>query len=217
MNIRHSEPKEASVTPARVKEPDEYHHGDLRAALVDVSVDLVREDGIASFSMADASRHLGVSAPASYRHFASRDELLVHVAARVSNMLTGALQSAAATASGPDEALTFIAAAYVRFAAAEPELFAALLAVARQKHEHRELEEAAGPLAQTFLGPALQLCDGDLAEAERLVVAVLATGHGHAALLVEGLFGEAEDEVDTAVTRVMTAVRALIRGWGADE
>jgi AcrR family transcriptional regulator len=201
------------VTPARAKQPNAYHHGDLRAALVDISIDLVREDGVAGFSVAEASRRLGVSAPASYRHFSGRNELLVRVAVRVSNMLTEALQSATSAASKPEEALAFAAAAYVRFAAAEPELFAALLAVARQKHEHPELEKAAEPLAQTFFGPALELCSGDALEAERLVFAVLATAHGHAEFLIEGLFRGAQDEVEAAVARAMTATRALVRGW----
>ena len=33
-----------------------YHHGDLRAALVDVAIDLIAERGVRGFSLAEASR-----------------------------------------------------------------------------------------------------------------------------------------------------------------
>lgn len=57
-----------------------YHHGNLRQALVDATVDLIKERGPLSFTLAEAARRAGVSAAAPYRHFAGRDELLVEVA-----------------------------------------------------------------------------------------------------------------------------------------
>ncbi|HEX4291130.1 MAG TPA: helix-turn-helix domain-containing protein, partial [Trebonia sp.] len=53
-----------------------YHHGDLRPALVDAAIDVIAERGVRDFSMAEASRRLGVTTAAPYRHFADRDELL---------------------------------------------------------------------------------------------------------------------------------------------
>ena len=52
-----------------------YHHGDLRSALVDAAIDVIAERGVRDFSMAEASRRLGVTTAAPYRHFADRDEL----------------------------------------------------------------------------------------------------------------------------------------------
>ena len=59
-----------------------YHHGDLRGALIDTAVELVAEHGARSFSLAEASRRLGVAVSAPYAHFADRDELLAAVAVR---------------------------------------------------------------------------------------------------------------------------------------
>ena len=59
-----------------------YHHGDLHAALIDTAVQLIEEQGARSFSLAEASRRLGVAASAPYAHFADRDELLAAVAVR---------------------------------------------------------------------------------------------------------------------------------------
>ena len=59
-----------------------YHHGDLRAALIDGAVELIAERGAGGFSVAELSRRIGVTVAAPYRHFASRDELLAAVAVR---------------------------------------------------------------------------------------------------------------------------------------
>ena len=57
-----------------------YHHGDLRAALVDTAIELIGEHGVQGFSLAEASRRLGVAASAPYAHFADRADLLATVA-----------------------------------------------------------------------------------------------------------------------------------------
>ena len=64
-----------------------YHHGNLPRALIDTTLDLVAERGVHGFSMAEASRRLGVAVAAPYRHFADRDALLAAVAVRAGEAL----------------------------------------------------------------------------------------------------------------------------------
>ena len=59
-----------------------YHHGDLRTALVDATLELMAENGVQGFSVAEAARRTGVSISAPYRHFADRDQLLAAAAVR---------------------------------------------------------------------------------------------------------------------------------------
>ena len=68
-----------------------YHHGDLRAALIDTAVELIGERGVREFSLAEASRRLGVAVSAPYAHFADREDLLAAVAVRAFEIFTGAL------------------------------------------------------------------------------------------------------------------------------
>ena len=85
-----------------------YHHGDLRSALVDAAIGVIAERGVRDFSMAEASRRLGVTTAAPYRHFADRDELLAAVATRAltvfAAMLSAAANAAAANAGQADHA-----------------------------------------------------------------------------------------------------------------
>ena len=59
-----------------------YHHGNLRDALVEAAVDVVREGGPEALSLRELARRVGVSHAAAYRHFADREALVDVVAER---------------------------------------------------------------------------------------------------------------------------------------
>src|SRR5215467_5472145 len=80
-----------------------YHHGGLRAALIDAAIDVIGERGVRGFSMAEASRRLGVTTAAPYRHFADRDELLAEVAVRGLEVFTAMVEAEAADTDTPAE------------------------------------------------------------------------------------------------------------------
>jgi AcrR family transcriptional regulator len=57
-----------------------YHHGDLRRALLDATVQLIEEQGLEAVSVREVARRTGVSPGAPFRHFESRTALLTAVA-----------------------------------------------------------------------------------------------------------------------------------------
>ena len=57
-----------------------YHHGDLRNALIIAAAELIEENGSVDFAMIDAARRAGVSSAAPYRHFKDKDALVDGVA-----------------------------------------------------------------------------------------------------------------------------------------
>src|ERR1700744_693019 len=59
-----------------------YHHGNLREALIDAALELIAAKGPLGFTFAEAARAAGVSPAAPYRHFRDRDELMTGVARR---------------------------------------------------------------------------------------------------------------------------------------
>lgn len=95
-----------------------YHHGDLAAAALDAALELVAEDPSAGFSLRMLAEKLGVAHRALYNHFSDREALLAALAAR------GFRQLAECLAPAPDPA-GFLAA-YVRFALAQPGLYAVM-------------------------------------------------------------------------------------------
>ncbi len=57
-----------------------YHHGDLRAALIQAADDIIAEGGIEGFSLRAAALRAGVSPAAPAHHFGSAKGLLTEVA-----------------------------------------------------------------------------------------------------------------------------------------
>ena len=190
-----------------------YHHGDLRSHLLDVSEQLLAEQGPRSFSLAEASRRAGVSVSAPYRHFADRDALLAAVAARAYTALGEVLQTAAGGAATPTEQLVRVSAAYVRFSVGQPSAFAVLFGSGLDKSAHRELADAAQSTVEAFVGPARRLVPGqDEAAALALATSLAATAHGFATLLADGALGQPEQSVDRVAAQAERTARALLRG-----
>lgn len=207
-----------------------YHHGDLPAALVDATLELIAEQGTRGFSVVEVARRTGVSTSAPYRHFADRDELLAAAAVRGYGELQRRFETALASASQPADQLAAVAAAYVRFAAERSAMFDVLFGAGLDKTRYPALQEAAGATITLVADVAAKLVpDGDPALAWQLVLAIASVAHGHAALLLDGGLedhrtvagqGDAavarsepgDDPVAAVEERAAAATRALLRG-----
>jgi AcrR family transcriptional regulator len=188
-----------------------YHHGDLRSALVDAAISVIAERGVRGFSLAEATRRLGVTTAAPYRHFTDRDDLLAAVAARALSVFAAMLSDAADTADTPAQRLAVMAGAYVKFAAQQRPLFDTIFNSGLDKSRYPELRRACEPV-DTLLAVVLDVCDGDAAAANELTDAVEATAHGYAMLLIDGEYGEGPDAVNAAAAKAIASARALIAG-----
>ncbi|MEM9106821.1 MAG: TetR/AcrR family transcriptional regulator [Pseudomonadota bacterium] len=106
------------------KSKKSYHHGDLRAALIEATRKLVEEKGPDSFSVSDACKLAGVSTAAPYKHFKDKNEMLVATVlegmVRHRENMRSALEG---IPEGSPERITAIGMEYVAFALREPGIF----------------------------------------------------------------------------------------------
>lgn len=106
-----------------------YHHGDLRAALVDQALELARADGPAGVSLRAATRRAGVTPPAAYRHFRDHSHLLDVVARQIQERMADRMREGMATPPGAPPAeralqrLRGVGLGYISFALEEPGWF----------------------------------------------------------------------------------------------
>jgi AcrR family transcriptional regulator len=107
-----------------------YHHGNLRAALVDAAFELAAEGGPDAIVVREASRRVGVSHNAAYRHFPDRDSLLRAVAERCMRRLASLMEELIDQVEPDDRSaaaararLSAVGEAYIRFAVQHPGLF----------------------------------------------------------------------------------------------
>jgi AcrR family transcriptional regulator len=189
-----------------------YHHGDLRTALIDTAVQLIEERGVRGFSLAEASRRLGVTVSAPYAHFAERDDLLAAVAVRALELFHTELQAALKRLTEPADRLAAIARAYVRFAGRHRRLFELLFEAGLDKARHPEIDAAEQPIDDGFFSCVRALSGAEDRAADELATAVEATAHGHALLLLDGRFGESRKAVALAADRAARATLALVEG-----
>jgi AcrR family transcriptional regulator len=197
----------------KVRQRASYHHGDLPAALVDAAFELIGENGVHGFTVAEAARRTGVSISAPYRHFADRDELLAACATAACEAVQQDFEAALAAHDSPADQLAAAIAAYVRFAAERRPMFESIFSTGLDKSKYPRLAEAGAAALSAVATPALRLTPGgDEEKAAILVQALTSLAQGHATMLLEGYFGEPPEAVDVAAERAAGATRALLRG-----
>ncbi len=185
----------------------EYHHGDLRTALVAAALDLLAQDGADALSLRAVARRAGVSAMAPYRHYADKEALLAAVASLGFERLRAALLAADAAAP-PADALIAQAVAYVRYALDNPALFR-LMFGPRRAFIHPDLL-AAGETAYSVLASrvAADMPPGTAREARAL--GCWSMVHGLASLFLDGRISDRRtaEEEDAMTRRVAEAMLA---------
>jgi AcrR family transcriptional regulator len=188
-----------------------YHHGDLRTALIDTAIELIGERGVRGFSLAEASRRLGVAVSAPYAHFADRDDLLAAVAVRAYEQLLAGIRPDIGELQDPAGRLAAIARGYVRFAATSRPLFEMLYEAGIDKASHPEIEAAERPLTDAFLD-CVRAMSGDAPDeaVDDLATALEATAYGHAVLLLDSGSGQDSGTVELAAERTARAILALV-------
>ncbi len=95
-----------------------YHHGNLRAALIETSLELIEKKGVPALTLREIGARLGVSRSAAYRHFEDKAQLLAAISEAGFEQFADALELARVTAADNFAArMSAMGLAYVRFAA----------------------------------------------------------------------------------------------------
>jgi AcrR family transcriptional regulator len=198
---------------AKTKARASYHHGDLPAALVAATFELVAESGVQDFSLAAAARRTGVSISAPYRHFSDREELLAACAIAACEEMKRRFDAELAAETTAAGQLAAVSAAYVRFAGEQRPMFEVLHGAGLDKAKHPGLAQAAFEALAAAEAAARKLTpNGSDTETGILVQALTGLAQGHATLLLDGGFGELPAAVDLASDRARAATAAMLRG-----
>lgn len=140
---------------------DSYHHGNLRRALLDDALAVIREKGMDGLSLRAVAARAGVSHAAPYHHFKDKAALLDALAGEASVLLDGRMAVAVQDAGDdPRRQLLALGLAYVSFAVESPEYYAAFTASARTAPATSGAAEAAaaGVTAWSRLLGAVAAC-----------------------------------------------------------
>ncbi|MBW5482169.1 TetR/AcrR family transcriptional regulator [Streptomyces bambusae] len=170
-----------------------YHHGNLRAALLERAETVLTESGAEQLTLRGLARDLGVSHAAPSRHFRDRQALLDALAVSGFTTLNARL-GAAAGATGPvGERLAEVGRAYIDFAVGHTALLELMFTV---KHaddssaELRELGQESLQIVARLMARAQQ--EGAVRQGDPVQLAQVAfsTVHGLATLAVASLLDD---------------------------
>lgn len=115
-----------------------YHHGDLRLQIERIAWQKVSDSGADKLSLRSCARDAGVDPAAVYRHFRSKDDILIHLANRAFADMSAAMETAEKPyiETDPKEALVQVGLAYISYAVAHPHVFQMMFDMAgRCTHE----------------------------------------------------------------------------------
>ena len=164
-----------------------YHHGNLRAALIDAATVILAEEGVTGLSLRGAARRAGVSQTAPYRHFRDKAALLAAVAAGGFGGLAQAMRRFADDGRSPQERLLGAGRGYLAFALQESALFRLMFGPEiPDKAAHPELRAAADEAFAVLLGAVSGQTRGAGSDAADRALAAWSLVHGLATLLIDG-------------------------------
>jgi AcrR family transcriptional regulator len=204
-----------SSRPRAPRRPAPYHHGDLRRALLDAALALVRERGAEGFTLREAARRVGVSQTAPYRHFATKEALLAAVAEEGFTTLLGILEGLP-EAGDPDPRLRLRAQGFAAFEfyVSEPARFRVMFGRATSEKERYPGLAAAWEKVNALLLANLVATQraGAIREGDPLELGLTlgALTHGLAALVIDGHLGPTLHADRGAVEAIYRGAHAVL-------
>lgn len=188
----------------------QYHHGRLRSALIKGSLELIAEQGLSGFSVAQVARRVGVSPAAPYRHFPDRESLLAAVAGTAADALAVRVRNATAQHTDPVDQLAAALGSYTEFVIeTRAGLHVIFTPDLRPSHDEA-LHDSRRGLMDDFLALALAVAP-DAHAALELMEQLLAQAHGYATFHLDGVFSQHGYSTPLVVAKSVDAARIVIR------
>lgn len=130
---------------------ENYHHENLKAELIKKGLKLLDEEGYENFSLRKVAKACSVSHTAPYRHFKSKDDLIMAIALEALHKFNQSLQEAVDKYPNDNKSqLTEIGYSYVKFFVENPEYLRLLFLSDLSKHFKNENYETLKNGEQSF-------------------------------------------------------------------
>ena len=195
-----------------------YHHGDLKAALIEASEEIIRAEGVEGFTLRKAAKSAGVSPGAPSHHFSGTKGLLTAIAIRTFEKL-GAELNTLPSSGIPAQDLRTQGLGYVKFAARHPGLFRLICRVDLIDFKDPNLMQAAFEAMASYEHAAAAYFGYEPPDLQKRIfrpymASAMATAHGLAHMVIEGrpaLLFETPDPIGTFIETALPSI--LLATW----
>lgn len=161
-----------------------HHHGNLRAALIEAGLDLIREGGPEALSIRKVAARAGVSHAAPAHHFANLTALRTAVATEAHRLFAASMEAAITEApDAPREVIIACGIGYLRFARENPGLFHIMFGSAELDRDNKELKAASDASYGVLARVSAPIAHGP-AGAFGTEILIWSLAHGFASLML---------------------------------
>ena len=196
----------------------QYHHGNLKVALLQAAVELIRETSVEKLSLRALARKVGVSQTAPYRHFKDKNHLLVEIAKDTFAEMVMVTTKELNPQQTPPQNVCNCGRAYLQYAIDNPERYKLVFGPSIENREnYPDLMEAGMSSFAVLMNLVEQGIDsGDFLDhcPKLLANACWTSMHGFASLAIDGFYQRQELPVDFATLmegQVQLSMRAIQR------
>jgi AcrR family transcriptional regulator len=171
-------------------EKDKYHHGDLKQALIESGMKILKEEGVNALTLRSAARAAGVSHSAPYSHFADKQALLAAISTMGFNDLYDRITTTVMEfRNSPRELLTETGWTYIQFAVSETNCFKLMFSgILEDEHSYPEFMAAVQKTYQKLVDVVVICQEGKVLRSgpqEENAIAVWSLVHGFVSLYLE--------------------------------
>ena len=168
-----------------------YHHGDLKNALIQAGVKILAREGVSGLSLRKVAKQAGVSHAAPYSHFADKQALIAAISTEGFKQLHVQIEEIiSAKQNNPAALLVETAWAYMQFALNEPDRFKLMFSSVLEKE--KEYPDYVQYSQQNFsqIVEIVKICQAEKIlrtdSPELTTVSVWSAVHGLIMLILEG-------------------------------
>jgi len=198
-----------------------YHHGDLKNALIRSGLEILSTQGIQDLSLRKVARAAGVSEAAPYRHFKDKETLLAAIAEQGFIRLAERLEQMEEQYAEDARSLFYQSSrAYIQFARDNPHSMRVMFRFRNTEDEVRfpDLQEAADEVFSYFIDIVEYCQQAGLARAGHplpLALAAWSTVHGLSMLLIDRCISPDVFHRSDENTMITAALDMVLTGWQA--
>ena len=111
------------MSPAELQIKQSYHHGNVKLALVQAAIHLLRDEPVQNLSLRRLAKEVGITPTAVYNHFSDKDALIAAIKQESFENFNEFLRNQCADIDDPEKILMQLGIAYYRFSKQFPSQF----------------------------------------------------------------------------------------------
>jgi AcrR family transcriptional regulator len=174
----------------------QFHHGDLKLALLKAARDLLDEGGEAGVGVRAVARKVGVSHAAPVNHFKDRRALLTALTAELMDDVRIDIDKRLLTASeDPVARIETIAIAFIDYGARHPNRYSLLWRYDVVDHESEMMRSRADIIYDLICVEIDKLTSGRNVDRDTIAIGLWSMIHGYIDLKIVGMFEDRADSV----------------------